>query len=258
MTAAKRPVIGITGPDNGGLSAWLMTALAVWRAGGTPVRIRASRPCDEDRLDGLVIGGGTDVDPFHYGEEPIPPPDSRERFSLLDWTVGLLLSALRFLLARHKRDHDALDPERDQLEQHLIRHAMYTEKPLLGICRGAQLINVTLGGSLYQSIDHFYREGTANPRSILPRKTVTLTPDSCLHRLLAADEAKVNALHEQSIRELGDELVVSAVEDNGVIQGIERTGARFLLGVQWHPEYLPQYTSQQRLFRALVEAAGER
>ncbi|PLW69019.1 gamma-glutamyl-gamma-aminobutyrate hydrolase family protein [Pseudohalioglobus lutimaris] len=258
MSFANRPVIGVTGPDQGGLSAWLMTALAIRRAGGRPVRLTPSRSYDENRLDGIVIGGGTDVDPFHYGEEPLPPPQTAEHFSLTDWTVGLLLSALRFLLARHNRGGEMFDRQRDELEQHLVRHALYTDKPLLGICRGAQLINVTLGGSLHQSIDDFYQEGTANPRSILPRKTVTLAEGSCLYELLGGAEARVNALHEQSIRDLGDGLLVSARERNGVIQGIEREGPGFVLGVQWHPEYLPQYPSQQRLFGALVTAARDR
>ena len=258
MSTASKPVIGVTGPEQGGLSAWIMTALAIRRAGGRPIRITAGRSYEDAKLDAIVIGGGTDVDPFHYGEEPLPPPETRQHFSLVDWTVGLLLSALRFLLARHTRGGAAFDTQRDQLEQHLVRHALYANKPLLGICRGAQLINVTLGGSLHQSIDHFYQEGTANPRSILPRKTVTLTQGSRLHELLGGAVARVNALHEQSIRELGDGLVVSARENNGVIQAIENDGPNFILGVQWHPEYLPQYRNQQKLFRALVDAAQAR
>lgn len=257
MSGQRKPVIGITGPVNGGLAAWLMTSLAIRRAGGRPCRIRAGRECDENRLAGIVIGGGTDVDPFHYGGEPLPSDDEKKTSSLLDWTVGLLLSAMRAVFARHDQKSQAFDPERDQLEQGLIRHALYNSKPLLGICRGAQLINVTLGGSLHQSIDHFYQEGTANPRSILPRKTVALARGSRLRKLLGADVAQVNALHEQSIRELGEGLYVSARESNGVVQGIEQTGDQFVVGVQWHPEYLPQYRDQQRLFRALVTAARD-
>lgn len=253
MNTGIRPRIGVTGPDKGGLTAWLMTALAVHRAGGKAVRITPGRDIDEDKLAAVVIGGGTDVDPFLYGEEP-QEDTANSASSVIDWIVGLLLTAARALLARHQHNDQNYDPERDQMEKRFIRHALYTEKPLLGICRGAQLLNVTLGGSLHQRIDHFYSETTGNPRSILPRKNVTLAEGSRLEHILGS-QCQVNALHEQSIRELGDGLSVSAQEGNGVIQGIERSDDPFVIGVQWHPEYLPQYPLQQRLFRQLVNAA---
>lgn len=254
MSSTRRPLIGVTGPDKGGLAAWLMTALAVRRAGGLPVRVTPARQVSVEPLAALIIGGGTDVDPIHYGEESLGAADGQQS-SLADWTIGLLLTALRTLLARHRPQAQDYDPARDDMEKHLIRHALYTDKPLLGICRGAQLINVTLGGTLHQSIDHFYSEGTGNPRSLLPRKRVVLAPDSRLGHILGGTSSRVNALHEQSIRDLGDDLSVSARESNGVIQAIEREGEQFLLGVQWHPEYLPQYPAQQRIFRHLVQAA---
>lgn len=257
MSVPDKPRIAVTGPERGGLSAWAMTALAVRRAGGRPVRITPATGCDEAELDGFIIGGGTDVDPLHYGEEPLPETNNAGDSSLLDWTVGLLLSALRALFARHDREAQAFDPERDAMEQHLIRHALYHNRPLLGICRGAQLLNVTLGGSLHQNIDHFYQEGTANPRSILPRKTVSLEKNSRLQAIMQSHTLRVNALHEQSIAELGEGLVISAQETNGVIQAIELDAQTQVIGVQWHPEYLPQSRHQQRLFRSLVNAATQ-
>ena len=144
----RRPLIGVTGPDRGGLIAWLMTALAIRRGGGRPVRITPARPCDASRLQGVVIGGGTDVDPFHYGEEVLEEEaDEDEHSSLIDWLVGICLTAIRALFARHTVQ--GYDPDRDALEKHLIEHALYFELPILGICRGAQLMNVTLGGSLH-------------------------------------------------------------------------------------------------------------
>lgn len=249
-----KPRIGVTGPDKGGLAAWLMTALAIHRAGAQPVRITPSRPCAEGELDGIVIGGGSDVDPLHYGEEPEDKSSDRD-VSLLDWLVGLLLYLPRIALARHSVQ--AYDPDRDQLEQRLIRHALYHDKPLLGICRGAQLINVTLGGSLYQAIDHFYAEGTANVRSVLPRKKIDISRDSLLFRLLDTDSCRVNALHEQSIKTTGERISINAREPSGVIQGIEMPEAGFVVGVQWHPEYMPQSRQQQILFRKLVRAAAD-
>jgi len=248
-----RPRIGVTGPDRGGLAAWLMTALAVRRAGARPVRVTPASPCSADDLDAVIIGGGSDVDPLHYGEEPEDKSTDRE-ISALDWLVGLLLYIPRILLARHSVQ--AYDPDRDQLEQHFIRHAMSNDKPLLGICRGAQLMNVTLGGSLYQVIDRFYAEGTANVRSVLPRKRITITPNSRLSMLLGTHTCRVNALHEQSIKTTGEAIIISAREPSGVIQGIEKTGAHFVIGVQWHPEYMPQSRQQQALFRELVRAAS--
>lgn len=250
---SERPLIGISGPDGGGITAWLMTAFAIRRAGGRPVRITASRPFNEALLDGMVIGGGTDVDPLHYGEEPATEED-KEHYSLLDWLVTLLLFLPRILLARHsKSDYDI---DRDQLEQKLIRHALYERKPLLGICRGAQILNVTLGGSLHQNIEHYYSEDTGNVRSVLPRKTIETEPDSRLAAILGAGKCRVNALHEQSIKHLGDDVFVCAREPSGVVQAIEKRNEKFVIGVQWHPEYMPQHQRQLELFRQLVSSAA--
>ncbi len=247
----------MTGPDRGGLIAWLMTALAIRRAGGRAIRITPSRPCDAEQLQGLVIGGGTDVDPFHYGEEALDEEEERDAHSsALDWLVGLVLTLFRTLFARHSVQ--GFDPDRDALEKHMVEHALYFALPILGICRGAQLMNVTLGGSLHQKIEHFYTEETSNVRSILPRKAVTIEPGSRLQAILGRAACRVNALHEQSIKELGDDIVVSAAEPTGVIQAIERRGHPFFIGVQWHPEYIPQSKTQQGLFRALVAASRAR
>lgn len=221
------------------------------------MRITPSRPLRDRPLRGLVIGGGSDVDPLHYGEEPLPVNDDDDaRDSALDWLVALPLAAARLVFARHSSGD--YDPERDRMEQTLIRAALYGGLPMLGICRGAQLLNVTLGGSLHQRIDHFYAEGTSNVRSVLPRKTVNVCADSRLAALVGAGRQRVNALHGQSINALGDGVRVVALEANGVVQAVERTEGPLVLGVQWHPEYLPQLPAQQALFRALVTAARER
>ena len=249
--------IGVTGPDRGGLIAWLMTALAVRRCGARPVRITHSRRVDSDILDALVIGGGTDVDPFHYGQESEPEdPPGDGHSTLLDWLVGLVLGVFRAVFARHSgQDYD---PERDLLEQRMIHHALANQLPVLGICRGAQLMNVALGGSLHQTIGHFYTEETSHIRSILPRKTIAVAPASALRRILNADSCMVNALHDQSIDRLGQDIAISAAESNGVVQAIEKSDHPFFIGVQWHPEYMPQSKTQQRLFMGLVRCAAER
>ncbi len=232
-----------------------MTALAIRRGGGRPVRVTPSRPVDADRLHGVVIGGGTDVDPFHYGEEQLEEPaEDGQHSSLLDWLVGLVLTLFRSVFARHSVQ--GYDPDRDALEKHLIEYALYFRLPILGICRGAQLMNVTLGGSLHQKIEHFYTEETSNVRSILPRKEVTIEAGSHLRDILGQRRCRVNALHEQSIKSLGDDIAVSATEATGVVQAIERRSHPFFIGVQWHPEYIPQSRTQQGLFRALVASSA--
>ncbi len=256
MADAQRPVVGVTGPDRGGFMAWIMTALALWRSGATPVRVTPRRNVDDDRFDALVIGGGTDVHPSHYGMEDELRENKRRRLSLLDWTVGLVLSAMRALFAR--RDLPYYDLDRDALEKRLIRHALIYELPILGICRGAQLMNVELGGSLYKEITQFYTEETGNVRSILPRKEVRVLVGTRLRDILSRDNCRVNALHNQSVRELGDGVALAAVEPSGVIQAIEHPRHPLFIGVQWHPEYMPQSRTQQSLFHALVQQALQR
>jgi putative glutamine amidotransferase len=118
-------------------------------------------------------------------------------------------------------------------------------------------MNVALGGSLHQDIGHFYTEDTSNIRSILPRKTITVSAATNLHHYLRTRNCYVNALHKQSINQLGKGIVVSAIEPSGVIQAIEKRGHPFFLGVQWHPEYMPQSKIQQGLFSGLVDRARE-
>lgn len=256
----QRPLIGVTGPDKGGEVAWLMTALALKRCGAKARRITPKHTADEASLSGIVIGGGSDVDPLHYGEEPIPDTPRLVRKhqrlfrQLADTAISILLTALRIIFSRPTPQ--AYDPERDQLEQQLIRYALYYDKPILGICRGAQLMNVTLGGSLHQSISHFYMEST-NIRTILPGKTVKIDPASHLYRVLEKQVCVVNALHDQSINRPGEQLQLCAVEANGVVQAIEQPEHCFFIGVQWHPEYMPQSRTQQKLFRGLVAAARQ-
>ncbi len=244
--------IGITGPDRGGTAACWMASRAVRRWGGVPVRITPSRPCDAHDLHGLIIGGGSDVDPFHYHQERLPKDDDDAHNSLRDWLVSISLGVMRLVLATGSRQE--YDPARDDMERYLIKHALYHDLPVLGICRGAQLMNVVLGGSLHQNIEHYYCEETSNVRSILPRKRIALSGDSRLRDILGVSECWVNALHDQSIDQLGRDVTVSAVESTGVIQAIESPSRRFFIGVQWHPEYMPQSRRQMGLFRELLRS----
>ena len=252
-----RPVIGITGPDHGGLSAWLFTAWAVRRAGGRPLRIQPKKPGTIDQVDALIIGGGADVSPELYGAEPMPRLESLKDSGMLGWRrlAGIVLFPLLFVIRRLLTTKTSgLNQQRDALEKPLIAEALERGVPLLGICRGMQLLNVVAGGSLHQDIEGFYEEHPAI-RSVLPRKKIELERESRLARILVTTRLRVNALHSQAIDRLGEDLAICAREASGVVQAIEHGGEQFAIGVQWHPEYLPQRPEQRALFRQLVVAA---
>lgn len=256
-----RPVIGVTGPDRGGLAAWFFSALAVYRAGGRPKRIRPEQPFSMDELDGLIVGGGVDLDPVLYGGEDsnvleeIGKNSIRERRPLLALLVFPLVYLLRRILSlKHPLTKD---PARDALEISLVREAMAQKKPVFGICRGAQMLNAALGGSLHREIRGFYTE-TPYIKSILPRKKIVVAPESLLASLWPLGTYRVNALHHQAVDRVAGGLKVAAREENGLVQAVEHLSLPFFLGVQWHPEYLPHIRCQQVLFRRLVDAARER
>lgn len=219
-----RPRIGITTSDHKSRLAWWCDWLAVWRAGGQPVRLSPARP-EPDGLDGLVIGGGDDIGAHLYGGEVT-----------LDVRV---------------------DPQRDTLELELLDRFVPAGCPVLGICRGAQIVNVYLGGSLISDIYTAF-EHVRKRRTVLPRKTVDVVEGSQLHDILKVRWCQVNSLHHQAIDRPGDGIEIVARDRDGLVQAIESHRHAFLIGVQWHPEFLIFNRPQQRLVRALVEAAAER
>ena len=252
-----RPTIGVTGPDKGGLAAWLFTAWAVRRAGGRPLRIRPKRPRTIDEVDALIIGGGADVSPDLYGAEPLPRLEALKDSGMLGWRrlIGIVMFPLLFVIRRLLTTKTSgLNSDRDALEKPLIGAALERGLPLLGICRGMQLLNVVAGGSLHQDIEGFYEEHPAI-RSVLPRKQIEIERSSRLAHILVTTRVRVNALHSQAIDRLGQDLEICARETSGVVQAIELGGERFAIGVQWHPEYLPQRPEQRALFHQLVLAA---
>ncbi len=163
-------------------------------------------------LDGLVLQGGSDIAPQTYGEEPIKP----------EW---------------------AGDAPRDRYELELLKRFMDAKKPVLGVCRGQQLINVALGGSLYQDT-HSQLDGAALHQDYAVYDAmfhrIAIEPGTGLARLYpGVKEAKVNSIHHQAINRLGRELEVEARSlDDKVIEAVRYTGPGYVVGVQWHPEFL--------------------
>jgi putative glutamine amidotransferase len=217
-----RPLIGVTTSRRGGWRSYLMHRLALARVGARAVRLIADAPIRTETLDGLVIGGGDDIGAELYGGQVLP--DVR------------------------------IDPERDKLELRLLEFALPRRLPILGICRGSQMINVALGGTLHTDIHEVYLQAP-RMRTVLPRKTIHIVDGSRLDRILRCNPCRVNALHHQSVDRLGQGLRVVARDEAGVVQATEGVGPEFLLGVQWHPELLVLTRPQQRLFGALAEAA---
>ena len=246
-----RPIIGITTTNLKALTgipetvpdSWVMSTrfiLAPTMAGGVPWMIPLLEHEEDlrpvyDRLDGILIPGGADVDPATYGE------------------------------ARHEGCQRS-DPPRDRVELQLIRWAMADGKPVLGICRGIQLIALATGGTLYQdlaaecagSVKHDYFPDQGFGRADLTHD-VTVEAGSRLADIFGTGSLRVNSMHHQAIRTLGESLVVTArsAEDD-VIEGIELPGHPFMVGVQWHPEALAAADAPtRRLFEEFVEAARE-
>jgi putative glutamine amidotransferase len=186
-----------------------------------------------ERLDGILIPGGVDVDPRVFGETP------HERLG-------------------------RIDPARDRVEIQLVKWAVEDRKPVLGLCRGLQVINVALGGTLYQDLDaeypnaikHDYFPNYGFPRDHLAHE-VAVHDGSRLHHALAGGSVPVNSMHHQGIKALGSGLVVSATAPDGLIEAIELPNDGFVIGVQWHPEVFElSEPSSGELFRDFMAAAA--
>lgn len=209
---------------------------AVLKAGGIPLLIPVGLSLTHLRelfqsLDGILLVGGGDLDPALFNGEP------------------------------HPRIYD-IDSARDEMEIELVHMAARQQKPLLGICRGAQVINVALGGSLYTDIADQLKGALKHdyfpdyPRDTLAHK-VKIMDQTRLEKIIGEDEIQVNSLHHQGLARIGEELRVSAWSPDGLAEAVELLGHRFLMGVQWHPEWLTQYPHHFALFEAFIQAAAE-
>jgi putative glutamine amidotransferase len=260
--AGQKPIIGVTGPDRGGFPAWLFTRWALARCGARALRITPDHPCHPDVLDGLVIGGGADIsEPLTDDEledEPAPAPSRlrwlRPWLRLLDFALAPLVLLFRWLGGTRKH---GVDRRRDQLELDLLAVARDRKLPVLGICRGAQLMSLFEGGALLRDVHTLYEERT-HMYTVLPRREVCLAEGSLLRDAIGCAELLVNSMHFHAVAEPGTDMRVVAREPGGLPQAVEHVTRPFWIGVQWHPEYLPQHDTHQRLFRALVATARER
>ena len=220
---AQRPRIGVTGNGRRWSPSWWCIGLALRLAGATPERISVRYAPSGQPLDALIIGGGNDIGPEHYGGD---------------------------LEAKVKAD-----PQRDRLEIEWIHRALTHKIPLLGICRGAQLINVVLGGTLHQDVRPL-RQHTYNRPGLLPTKQVRLVPESRVAKVCGKTRLRVNSLHHQAIREPGADLEVVGRDLDDLTQAVTSSTERPIIGVQWHPEYLIYLPSQFALFRWLLQRAA--
>lgn len=220
----KKPIIGISSSiivDSGGMFPGYERAYvnkdyvdAVINSGGIPLIIPISQDKDViksqiDLIDGLILSGGHDVYPLNYNEEPDPK-------------IG------------------AVFPERDEYDFTLLNLAKDKNIPILGICRGLQIINTFFGGTLYQ--DNSYKgavlKHSQNQRPELKTHTINIEKNSKLFNILNKSELLVNSFHHQSIKDAGKGLKIVAKAKDGIIESVEHEDYDFLVGVQWHPEML--------------------
>ncbi len=187
-----------------------------------------------ERLDGVFLTGGVDVDPSRYGE------------------------------AKHPKC-GATDPDRDAIEIWLLQHALKTKKPLLAVCRGIQILNVALGGTLYQDVasqvpaamkhDHF--PTLEQPSRTYLAHEIAVKAGTRLGSILGESVVPVNSMHHQAIKDLAPNLVPSAFAPDGIIEGVESATGQYLMAVQWHPEELAEtQPGMKRLFTSFAEACA--
>ncbi len=241
IPAGGHPAVGVTctcvvttrreprGPHSASPQTYVEGVL---HAGGLPVLLpiveAGTAAAYLSRIDALVLTGGVDVDPVHYGQEP-----------------ALALGRI--------------DPKRDAIEIALARGAHAQGIPILAICRGQQVLNVALGGTLHQHLPEAVAKAIRHDQEALQPDAlahhVDVVAGSRLHALVGADRIRVNTFHHQAVDRLAEGFVVSARAPDGVIEGIEDPDHPFCVAVQWHPERRPDDPVTRALFGAVVAGA---
>jgi putative glutamine amidotransferase len=220
-------------PPRREMSLGLKYVQAIESAGGIPVvlpplALPAIQPL-LDRLSGICLSGGPDLDPTAYAERPHP-------------SLG------------------PTEPELDRFELELARNVWERGLPLLAICRGMQALNVSRGGTLHQHVPERFGDQVEHRQSVpaqRPAHTVRIAAGSHLIGLIGKRRLEVNSFHHQAIAQLGEGLHESARSPDGVIEAVEANDGRFTIGVQWHAECMTRRKAHAALFEGLVEAAEE-
>jgi putative glutamine amidotransferase len=221
-TPSGRPAFGINEPY----------VKSVVNASGLPLLIPLDISDDDldlllPRLDGVLFTGGYDIDPQQYGAQPHPKVKG-------------------------------VDADRDRVEIHLVHTMIQSGKPFFGICRGCQIINIALGGTLYEDLPdqlpgEVHHDNHDHPRNFLAH-SVDIQSGSILAQILASNHIQVNSLHHQGVRNLAPVLQATAIALDGLIEAFELPGHSFGLAVQWHPEELPEHEDMRILFQAFIQA----
>lgn len=244
MNISNYPLIGISGSlltiETGALKGRERAFVgqdyiqAISHAGGIPIILPVIQESQAiakyvEMIDGLILSGGYDVDPHFYNQEP---------HALLQCCY----------------------PDRDCYEIELVRLAALAEKPILGICRGIQLLNIAFGGSLYQDLSQHSESPLQHnqmSRVDYPIHKVQIKKGTVLHQIVKQATIRTNSLHHQSVHLPAPGFTINAVSSDGIIEGIEKMDESFILGVQWHPELMCIRDPLMReLFRSFVNAAA--
>ncbi len=210
---------------------------ATIRAGGTPIIIPSELPENSwkllyDKLDGIIFSGGADIDPAIFHGDPHP-------------TVY------------------GLDHKRDTLEFALLRHTIEDKKPFFAICRGFQMLNVVLGGTLYTHISEQLANSLEHdtprkhPRDNYLVHDIQIEEDSHLAEIIGTPILKVNSWHHQGAKDIPPQLKITARTADGLVEAMELPDHPFSIAVQWHPEWMQEDEAMQKLFKAFVEASSK-
>ncbi len=222
----RKPRIGVTRSHKRDRIPYYCIKFVLWLCGAKTILLTPNKPQTDKQLDGLILSGGIDIH--------LSGPKT------------------------HRKENYPYEPERDKLEYDMLQIAQAAKIPILGICRGAQLINLSRQGTLHFDVARAY-EKAKYPSSLLAkiafRKRMYPIKDSLIYKIIGDNRVKINSIHSQSIDLLGNNLIITAQEKNKVVQVIEDPRFDFLLGVQFHPELLIYHKYFRKIFSTFVKAA---
>lgn len=233
----KKPVIGLVPLyDDEKESYWMLPGYmqVLEKCGAVPLMLPLTDDPEELQTclkfcDGILLTGGHDVDPRLYGKTPLP-------------TCGTPC------------------PARDRMEQRLLAYALEADRPVFGICRGIQFLNAALGGTLYQDLASQHPSNVEHhmtPPYDRTVHTVTVLPDTPLARIVGAGSLGVNSYHHQAVRQLAPALRPMAISNDGLVEAVYQPDKRFVMAVQWHPEFSFRTSPQSlALMQAFVDACA--